>query len=122
MGVVSLAMYMHSTIKPFVSKTYALVNEANSNDAISWNEKGDAFVIKDQHLLEEDVLPRYFKHNNISSFIRQLNMYQFHKLPYHEMHDGKASEADCIIFAHRYFLRDREDLLYKISRHAKSSR
>jgi heat shock transcription factor 1 len=47
---------------------------------VSWLDDGNGFIIKDQHLFTNIILPQYFKHKNFSSFVRQLNMYDFHKL------------------------------------------
>lgn len=60
---------------PFLTKTYDLVNDPKSDDMISWNENGKAFVVWKPAEFARDLLPRYFKHNNFSSFIRQLNTY-----------------------------------------------
>ena len=37
------------------------------------------FFVKNVCIFTEKILPKYYKHNNYSSFIRQLNMYDFHK-------------------------------------------
>ncbi len=42
-------------------------------------DNGKAFVVKNLPDFIEKVLPFYFKHNNFASFVRQLNMYDFHK-------------------------------------------
>ena len=44
-----------------------------------WNEEGDAFIIKDEQIFSKEILPKYFKHKNYTSFTRNLNMYDFHK-------------------------------------------
>ena len=35
---------------------------------------GTTFVVKDQAKFSTDILPKYFKHGNFASFVRQLNM------------------------------------------------
>lgn len=58
---------------PFLLKTYDLLEE--HSEIVSWNEQGNAFVVWSPAEFSELTLPRYFKHNNFSSFIRQLNTY-----------------------------------------------
>lgn len=64
---------------PFLSKTYELLEEGvaeeESTKIVSWNEEGTGFVVWSPAEFSELTLPRYFKHNNFSSFIRQLNTY-----------------------------------------------
>jgi hypothetical protein len=60
---------------PFLSKTYELVDDPASNSVISWGEDGNTFVVWNPSSLAKEVLPKYFKHNNFSSFVRQLNTY-----------------------------------------------
>ncbi|KAF3795669.1 Heat stress transcription factor B-2b [Nymphaea thermarum] len=65
---------------PFLTKTYQLVDDPSVDDVISWNDDGSAFVVWRPAEFARDVLPKYFKHNNFSSFVRQLNTYGFRKI------------------------------------------
>ncbi len=46
---------------------------AHHQNVGGWSEKGDTVVIKDVKAFSEKVIPTAYKHNNFSSFVRQLN-------------------------------------------------
>ena len=47
---------------------------------LCWSAGGTEILIKSPCKLEEKVLPQYFRHRKLSSFIRQMNMYGFTKV------------------------------------------
>lgn len=60
---------------PFLKKTFEMVEDRGSDKVVSWSVSGRSFIVWDQHRFSRDLLPKHFKHNNFSSFIRQLNTY-----------------------------------------------
>jgi hypothetical protein len=64
----------------FLTSTYEMVDEKANAAYVGWNAEGDTLVIRHLHEFAEKVLPKYFKHKNASSFIRQLNMYGFNRV------------------------------------------
>ncbi|KAI7850943.1 HSF-type DNA-binding-domain-containing protein, partial [Circinella umbellata] len=49
-----------------------LEDESNRN-LISWSLNGEFFRVYDCHEFSRIILPRYFRHSNWTSFVRQLN-------------------------------------------------
>lgn len=76
---------------------------------------GKTFVIKNQADFARELLPLYYKHNNMASFIRQLNMYGFHKITSVE-NGGLRYEKDEIEFSHPCFMKGHAYLLEHIKR------
>lgn len=59
-----------------------MVQDPNTNDLIRWSNDGDSFLVPSPDRFGRELLPRFFKHSNFGSFVRQLNMYGFHKVPH----------------------------------------
>lgn len=66
-------------VSSFLKKTYELLNvlffstqNDENQDVVRWAPNGIGFIVLNEDIFSKDVLPRYFKHSNYSSFVRQV--------------------------------------------------
>ncbi|XP_004504369.1 heat stress transcription factor A-5 [Cicer arietinum] len=90
---------------PFLLKTYDMVDDSGTDEIVSWSSTNNSFVVWDPPEFARVLLPTYFKHNNFSSFIRQLNTYGFRKI-----HPERWE------FGNDEFIKDQKHLLKNIHR------
>ncbi|XP_048473252.1 heat shock factor protein 1 isoform X13 [Rhincodon typus] len=105
-----------SNVPAFLTKLWTLIEDPDTNDLICWSASGNSFHVFDQGRFAKEVLPKYFKHNNMASFVRQLNMYGFRKVVNIEQGGLVKPEKDDTEFQHVYFIRGQEHLLENIKR------
>lgn len=103
----------------FVSKLYSMLEDPSISDLISWGHTGTVFSVANPTEFSRLVLPNWFKHSNWQSFVRQLNMYGFHKVN-HSYQGNPNDEVQVWEFRHPSFRRGEIALLNDIKR--KSSR
>ena len=99
-------------IPAFLKKLFYILNEESYSNIITWNESGSGFYIKNQRKFCDEILETFFKSNNFSSFIRQLNLYNFHK--------SKKNEIE--IFENKFFQKNNSKDLVNIHRQKTNER
>lgn len=96
--------------EPFPEKLYRILEEAaaaGQEDIVSFSSHGRAFGIHRHEAFVEEIMSKYFKHSQLSSFQRQLNIYGFGRV--NAGPDGGG-------YYHELFLRGRPDLCHHIAR------
>lgn len=98
--------------------------DSNNTDLIRWSDDGRSFIVLDEDEFARTLIPELFKHNNYASFVRQLNMYGFHKTV--NITDGSLRQSEKArkgvkppsMYSHPYFRKNRPDLLWLIQKPA----
>jgi len=99
----------------FLRKTYHMIDTCDPNVS-SWSKDGLSFVVKDPEIFAMRIIPQFFKHNNFSSFVRQLNFYGFRKVRSDQIKisaDNKE-EDKYWRFRHEKFVRGKPNWLVEI--------
>mmetsp|Transcript_25395 Transcript_25395/g.59475 ORF Transcript_25395/g.59475 Transcript_25395/m.59475 type:complete len:344 (-) Transcript_25395:219-1250(-) len=116
----------------FIAKTYLIVN--SDEPTVRWSHGGKSFLILDPEKFSQTVLPKFFKHNKFTSFVRQLNFYGFHKVRLDPRTLQKSEDIDSeedtgdretmargsiVCFQHKFFQANQPKLLHNIQRATK---
>jgi hypothetical protein len=113
--IVKKASAKKEDVPVFLMKTFHMINTCDK-DIATWSDDGLTFIIKDPDTFASDVIPQFFKHNNFSSFVRQLNFYGFRKIKSDSVRitDDDDETLKWWRFKHNSFVRGRADLLKDI--------
>lgn len=105
----------------FLQKTYEMICTCDP-DLGEWSDDGETFVVKDTKKFALKEIPKFFEHNNFSSFSRQLNFYGFKKVPNKtvRLDEYDKSTAGHVRFHNENFKSGRVDLLSRITRSTKN--
>lgn len=97
----------------------SFLDEDRNTELIRWSDKGDSFIVVDEDEFARTLIPELFKHKNYASFVRQLNMYGFHKkvgLSDNSMRASERKDKSPSEYYHPYFRRGRSNLLWLIQK------
>ncbi|KAM8954260.1 heat shock factor protein 2-like isoform 2-T2 [Pelodytes ibericus] len=115
-------MKQNSNVPAFLSKLWTLVEDSDTNEFITWSQNGQSFLVLDEQRFAKEILPKYFKHNNMASFVRQLNMYGFRKVVHVDSGIVKQERDGPVEFQHPFFVQGQDELLENIKRKVSSTR
>ena len=97
----------------------SFLEEERNTDLIRWSDQGDSFIVVDEDEFARTLIPELFKHNNYASFVRQLNMYGFHKkvgLSDNSMRASEKKNKSPSEYSNPFFKRGQPILLWLIQK------
>lgn len=98
---------------------HSFLDQDRNTELIRWSDGGDSFVVVDEDEFAKTLIPELFKHNNYASFVRQLNMYGFHKkvgLSDNSMRASERKNKSPSEYSNQYFKRGHPNLLWLIQK------
>lgn len=96
--------------EPFPKKLYRILEDAERHGQetiISWMPSGKSLRIHDPDTFMKEIAPLHFRHSKYTSFMRQLQMYDF-------VRAAEGAYIDC--YAHRDFQKGKPELLSNLRR------
>ncbi|KAJ3226907.1 hypothetical protein HK099_003859 [Clydaea vesicula] len=103
-----------------VQRQFVILNDNTYQNSIKWSKSETSFIVINSNIFANEVLPLIFKHSNFISFVRQLNLYNFHKVnrAYHRQNTitDEQRAAEPREFSHEKFIKNRPELLSQIQR------
>ncbi|ETI37743.1 hypothetical protein F441_16266 [Phytophthora nicotianae CJ01A1] len=100
-------------VAPFLLHLHQMLRREDCR-IIRWAEDGMAFQILDKEAMTTQILPKYFKNKNFSSFQRQLNYFGFRK--------WSKARAQFPTYSREHFTRDNFSEMSLVKRQSKKSR
>lgn len=104
--------YLSHGAQFFLNKLYDILSNLELTHIICWAGDGDRFNILNPRKLQDEILPSYFKHKNLKSFVRQLNLHGFKKIRV----GARITESTIDSYRHTHFRQNRPDLVSQIKR------
>eukprot|EP01137_Pigoraptor_chileana_P000293 Opistho-2@36231 len=86
---------MSSNRAGFVSVLLALLHDESLRSIIDWSTDGSYVLVFSVREFVDHIMPSFFKTSNVKSFVRQLNLYGFHKLSSKQLSQLVATEEGC---------------------------
>ncbi|EPB85573.1 hypothetical protein HMPREF1544_07662 [Mucor circinelloides 1006PhL] len=106
----------------FIKKLWFLLSDSATQDYIFWVDSGQVICIPNAASFSQTILPKFFKHSNWQSFVRQLNLYGFRKVYQLNLaYDESAEKRTVWQFKHASFRKDAPEKLCEITRRTNKS-
>ena len=97
----------------------SFLEDGRNTELIRWSDDGNSFIVLDEDEFAKTLIPELFKHDKYASFVRQLNMYGFHKkvgLSDNSMRATERKNKSPSEYSNPYFRRGRPELLWLIQK------
>lgn len=98
---------IQNKIQKFIKRLYSIVNDPQNPD-ITWSNNGTTVLIPSKEKFRTRTMSKISKTKEYTAFLRSLHHYNFLKL--------KRTDEISDEYYHRYFMKDRDDLLHLVKR------
>ncbi|KAF0700816.1 Aste57867_8667 [Aphanomyces stellatus] len=99
----------------FVQRLYFMLEKSGSTDLVSWSADGLSFLIHEPTLFSKRLLPKFYGHGKLATFVRDLSHFGFHKVT------QLPHRLDVIEYCHIDFQRGNVKALRRIQKRMKQN-